>query len=46
MDTFMIVWVVVQIFIIGLTVWLLIKMHKPKQSTLEQQDENNKNGDK
>lgn len=46
MDTVMFVWVIVQVVVIGLTVWLLIKLRKPKHSTLEQQDENNKNGDK
>lgn len=46
MDTFMFVWVIVQVVVIGVTVWLLIKLHKPKHSTLEQQDKNNKNGDK
>ncbi len=38
MDIFMSVWVFVQIVIIVLTVWLLIKLHKSKHSTLEQQD--------
>lgn len=46
MDIFMSVWVLLQIVIIGLTIWLLVKLHKSKHSTLEQQDKNNKNGDK
>lgn len=46
MNTVMFVWVIVQVVVIGLTVWLLIKLRKPKHSTLEQQDENDKKGDK
>ncbi|MCM1524156.1 MAG: hypothetical protein NC120_06825 [Ruminococcus sp.] len=43
MEIFMIAWAIVQIAAIVVTVWLLTKLHKPKDEQFQEYLKNNKN---